>query len=111
MVRAEVDYRLEGRVVLVTGASSGIGRWLVSGLHAAGARIVATARRAEAVAAAVDGRPDCLAVPGDITSDVDRAALVAAAIERFGRIDGLVNNAGIAHFGPAIRESAEDVRR
>jgi NAD(P)-dependent dehydrogenase (short-subunit alcohol dehydrogenase family) len=109
--RAEVDYRLEGRVVIVTGASSGIGRWLVRGLHAAGARIVATARRADALAEVVDGLADRVAVAGDITSDTDRAALVAAAVERFGRIDGLVNNAGIAHFGRALDETADDVRR
>jgi len=111
MTRAEVDYRLEGRVIVVTGASSGIGRWLAYGLHAAGARVVATARRAGALAELVDARPDILAIPGDITSDADRAAVVSATIERHGRVDGLVNNAGIAHFGRALDETADDVRR
>ena len=111
MSPTQVDYRLDGRVVIVTGASAGIGRWLAEGMHAAGARVVATARRADALAELVDGWTDSLAVPGDIASDEDRAELVAATIERFGRIDGLVNNAGIATFARALDETAADVER
>lgn len=104
-----MDYRLDDHVVIVTGASSGIGQWLADGLHAAGARVVVTARRADALAELVQRWPDSLAVPGDITSDEDRANLVAATIEKFGRIDGLVNNAGIATFKRALSETAADV--
>jgi NAD(P)-dependent dehydrogenase (short-subunit alcohol dehydrogenase family) len=111
MGRPEANYRLDERVVVVTGVSSGIGRWLAEGLDAAGARLVLTARRADLVEELAGGLRDALAVPGDIAIDADRERVVEKAIERFSRIDGVVNNAGIFNYARALDETAQDVRR
>jgi NAD(P)-dependent dehydrogenase (short-subunit alcohol dehydrogenase family) len=100
--------RFEDRVVLVTGATSGLGEACAHRLADEGAHLVLTGRRAdrcEAVAAAVRGRGvRALAVPGDVTHPDQAARLVAAAMAEFGRLDGAVNNAGVS---PAPRPSAE----
>jgi NAD(P)-dependent dehydrogenase (short-subunit alcohol dehydrogenase family) len=111
MGRSEANYRLDDRVVVVTGVSSGIGRWLAEGLDAAGARLVLTARRAELVEELAGNLRDALAVPGDIAVDAHRERIVAQAVARFGRIDGVVNNAGVINYARALDETAEDVRR
>ncbi|HUC04469.1 MAG TPA: SDR family oxidoreductase [Acidimicrobiales bacterium] len=93
---------LEGKVVLVTGSSSGIGAAVAGRFAGAGARVVVNSARSvadgEAVAAAL---PGACYVQGDITVPEDAARLVEAAQERWGRLDVLVNNAGttqvIAH--------------
>jgi NAD(P)-dependent dehydrogenase (short-subunit alcohol dehydrogenase family) len=80
-------------VALVTGCSTGIGREAVLHLRRAGFLVVATARKAEAIAelaAAGDVETDVL----DVTSDADRRRVVAAVLARHGRVDALVNNAG-----------------
>src|SRR4051794_29574666 len=104
-------FDLRGRVVIVTGASAGIGRMLAVGLAGEGAHVVMAARRADALReleAALDGS---LAVPCDMRDDGQRAALIDAALARFGRIDGLVNNAGISGSGqPASRQSVAELR-
>lgn len=106
-----VNFGLADRVVIITGVSSGIGRWLAEGLSHAGARLVLTARRAERVQALADRLPAAIAVPGDVSVDEDRPRIVEQALARFERIDGLVNNAAIANFVRAIDECADDVRR
>ena len=78
------------RVAVVTGASQGIGSGLVAGFRAAGLRVVANAR---GISPTSD--PDLLAVPGDIADPAVAQRIVDVAIERFGRIDTLVNNAGV----------------
>jgi NAD(P)-dependent dehydrogenase (short-subunit alcohol dehydrogenase family) len=88
---------LVGRVVIITGASRGIGLGVARHLGARGVRLVITGRRAErlseASAALTDRSVDCLAVVADV-ADRNRSAEVAeAAIERFGRVDGVVLNA------------------
>ena len=93
---------LAGHVVIVTGSSSGIGEAVARRFGAAGASVlVNSSRTPEAGAAVAAALPDALYVQGDITDEEDRAALVARALERWGRIDTLVNNAGttevIAH--------------
>ena len=106
---------LTGMVVIITGASSGIGEATARRLAAGGARLVLFARRPERLAALAreldpSGRL-VLAVAGDITSDDDRRRLVAATLEKFGRIDALVNNAGYGTRGPVEIVPVEAVRR
>jgi NAD(P)-dependent dehydrogenase (short-subunit alcohol dehydrogenase family) len=108
---ADVEFGLKDRVIIVTGASSGIGRWLAQGLSQAGAQLILMARRAERVQALSDCLPGAIAVPGDVSVDEDRGRIIETALTRCGRIDGLVNNAGTANFVRAIDETADDVRR
>jgi NAD(P)-dependent dehydrogenase (short-subunit alcohol dehydrogenase family) len=106
-------FRLDGRTAVVTGASAGLGRRFVRVLHAAGATVVATARRAEPLEELGAELGDRLvAVPADVTVEADRLRLVAAAVDAGGgAIDVLVNNAGISVIGPAEAESPEDWQR
>ena len=104
-------FRLDGRVVVVTGASSGLGERFARVVYAAGARVVVAARRAhrlEALAAELDG---AVAVPCDVTDDADRERLVAAAVDRFGCLDVLVNNAGMGEKVSAEDETPDHIRR
>jgi NAD(P)-dependent dehydrogenase (short-subunit alcohol dehydrogenase family) len=83
---------LDGRVAIVTGGAQGIGRRLAEGLHAEGAQIVvADVRGAEEAAEALGG----LGVTVDVARPEDTERMAAATMERYGRIDVLVNNAGI----------------
>lgn len=103
-------FRLDGRVTLLTGASSGIGEHLARVLHAAGSHLVLAARRAdrlEALAAELDG---AVPVACDVSRDEDVERLVEVAIDRHGRVDVLVNNAGIASPQPAEDEPSEIFR-
>lgn len=85
---------LTGKTVIVTGASSGIGEATARALHSAGAYPVLAARRAERLRQLSEELDGALAVPADVTDPAARQALVQAALDRHGRIDGLVNNAG-----------------
>jgi len=101
-------FRLDGKVALVTGASSGFGDRFARVLTAAGARVVLAARRADRVAALAAELDGAVAVAGDVTIPADNQRLVATTLERCGRLDVLVNNAG-ASDGPmrAEEESLE----
>ena len=107
--------QLAGQVVIVTGASSGIGEATARRLVRGGARVVVTARRRDrldALARELDpGGAAVLAVAGDVTIDADRRALVDATLARFGRIDALVNNAGYGTRGPVETVPVEALRR
>jgi len=93
--------RLEGRTAIVTGASKGIGRAIAERFAAEGAAVVVNSRSAERAAAAADGIEDAVGVAADVSQYDGVAALVDAAVERFGRLDVMVNNAGITTIAPA----------
>jgi NAD(P)-dependent dehydrogenase (short-subunit alcohol dehydrogenase family) len=94
---------MAGRVALITGASRGIGAAIAREFHAAGARVVVTARDAEALEALAEelGGPDqALAVPADISDPTAVCGLVARVLAVFGRLDFAVNNAAGGGHGP-----------
>lgn len=96
-------FRLDGRVAVVTGASSGLGDRFARVLHAAGATVVVSARRADRLAALAENLGDrVVTVTCDVASDDDCERLIAEAIAVEGHLDILVNNAGIG--GPVAAE-------
>jgi NAD(P)-dependent dehydrogenase (short-subunit alcohol dehydrogenase family) len=103
MRNGAATHPLQDHVVVITGASSGLGAQLARALVAVGAVPVIAARRAERLAELREELPTAEAVACDVTNAADRERLVEAVIERFGRIDGLVNNAGMGASGPALR--------
>jgi NAD(P)-dependent dehydrogenase (short-subunit alcohol dehydrogenase family) len=106
---------LHDRIVIVTGASSGIGEATAIAFARAGAKVVLAARRAERLADAVakieQAGGTALAVPADVTREEDVLRLFAATVERFGRVDILINNAGIADATPTDALSLERWRQ
>ncbi len=108
---AGAPWRLDDRVALVTGASSGLGGRFARVLHAAGAHVIVTARRAarlEELAQECGSRMETLA--GDISDPRHREA-VAELVRAHGRLDVLVNNAGVCDDGPLEQQSLEDLIR
>ena len=98
---------LQGKVWFITGASGGLGRELAELLLAQGASVVATARRTELLVDLTKAHPETALVLGlDVTRSEQVDAAVAAATQRFGKIDVLVNNAGYGIVG-AVEESGE----
>jgi NAD(P)-dependent dehydrogenase (short-subunit alcohol dehydrogenase family) len=102
---------LESQVIIVTGASSGLGEQLVRALAAAGATPVLAARRAERLASVKRELPAVDAIACDVTAAGDRDRLVETVVEKHGRLDGLVNNAGVGATGPALKTSPETFAR
>jgi len=104
-------WRLDGRVALLTGASAGLGARFARVLHQAGAHVLATARRADLLGELARECGDRIEVmPGDITDASHRQAL-AGRLESHGRLDVLVNNAGICDDGPIEEQSLEELRQ
>ncbi|TWS20121.1 glucose 1-dehydrogenase [Tsukamurella asaccharolytica] len=108
-------FRLDGRVAVVTGASSGLGVGFAQVLAQAGADVVLAARRLELLERTRElvEAEGCraLAVACDVSDPEACNIVIARAMEEFGRVDVLVNNAGIAASVPATRELPEDFRR
>ena len=88
-----------GRVAVVTGAGSGIGRAVARQMLAEGYRVALAGRRERQLLETADGHPEAFAVPCDVTVPDDVERLFASVLRRWGRVDVLFNNAGI--FGPA----------
>ena len=104
-------FRLDGRVAVVTGASGGLGRRFTEVLHAAGATVVAAARRTdrlEDLAAQLGDR--VVPVTCDVSVDSDCERLIRAAVDIDGHLDVLVNNAGIGTQSPAEDEPIDGFR-
>lgn len=105
---------LKDKVVIITGASSGIGQATAHAFAAAGARVALAARRAEPLARtqaalAIYGTPT-LGIPADISREEDGEALLQAVLAAWGRIDVLVNNAGVSYGGWLVDVPPERVR-
>jgi len=99
------------RVWMITGASRGIGARIAAAALAHGDAVVATARNAVAIEQRFGVQADLLATSLDVTDEAQAAQAVRAALERFGRIDVLVNNAGYGLMGAVEEASADEVRR
>lgn len=109
------SFRLDDRVVVLTGASSGLGHGFAHALAAVGAHLVLVARREEKLRDLAEelgdhpGRVEVVA--GDVASEDDCAAVAAHAEEAFGRVDALINNAGLGTVVPATRETSDSFRQ
>jgi len=101
-------FRLDGKVVVVTGASSGLGAHFATVLHAVGAEVVLTARRVDRLESLADQLSGAHVVGADMADERDRERLVAEVLERFGRVDVLINNAGV---GGAVSVENEEIDR
>jgi short-subunit dehydrogenase len=100
---------LDGAVVIVTGSSSGIGAATARLAAGRGARVVLAARRSARIEALARDLPDALAVPTDLRDPTQIVRLVNATLDRFGRVDVLVNNAGQGLHVPVEQVRIEDL--
>jgi NAD(P)-dependent dehydrogenase (short-subunit alcohol dehydrogenase family) len=100
-------FRLDGRVAVITGASSGIGQRMATVLHATGAQVVAAARREDRLKELAEDCDGLVPIAVDLATTSGREQLVEMTLDRFGRVDVLVNNAGIGYPYPAEDETLE----
>jgi NAD(P)-dependent dehydrogenase (short-subunit alcohol dehydrogenase family) len=103
---------LEGKVILITGGTSGIGRTVALAMVEAGAKVSVTGRRQaegeEAVSLIEKAGGEGLFVQGDVSREADVEAMVARTVERFGRLDGAFNNAGVGAAGGRLADMDAD---
>lgn len=103
---------LEKQIALVTGASRGVGRATVAAMVAEGAKVIATARSVDGLAALSEQYGESIVVvPGDAANEGDVERVVQTGLDAFGKIDILVNNAGIGILGPLAEASVADFDR
>src|SRR5579884_3855760 len=106
---------LRGARILLTGASSGIGRCLAEQAAQAGARLALVARSVEPLQKLAQSLTalgaEALAVPGDVTSEADRQHMLSAVVDHFGGLDVLINNAGVGSWCHFAESSEEILRR
>lgn len=105
--------QLEGKVVLITGGTSGLGRWTTIITAGQGATVVYTGRNADG-AAETDRRMEAEGLkaeylPHDVTSEEDWQRVMDTVMERHGRLDGLVNNSGVSRLKPMDQMSVDDL--
>jgi NAD(P)-dependent dehydrogenase (short-subunit alcohol dehydrogenase family) len=109
------SFSLAGKVAIVTGASSGLGVAFAVGLADAGADIAICARRVEKLeqtkAQVLESGRRCIAVQADVSDPDDCNRVVAATLDQLGKVDVLINNAGIGTAVPATRETPDEFRR
>jgi hypothetical protein len=100
------SFRLDGKNVLITGASSGLGARFAAVVAAVGGRPIVVARRADRLAEVAEGIEGAIALPCDLSSPEQTRRLAADVAERCGRVDVLVNNAGASEGGVAAEDLA-----
>jgi NAD(P)-dependent dehydrogenase (short-subunit alcohol dehydrogenase family) len=105
------SFRLDGKVAIVTGASSGLGQQFATVLAHAGANVVAAARRADRLDQLAASTTGVTPFVCDITAPGAPEALVGCAIDTYGALDIVVNNAGISRVVPAIDDDLDEFRR
>jgi len=107
-------FRLDGQVAVVTGGTRGLGRGFATALGEAGAKVVVVGRDAEAAGTVLadlgERGVEAVFVRADITVPADVDTILATTLERFGRVDVLVNNAGTCVHAPALEVTDEDWR-
>ena len=104
-------FRLDGKIALVTGASSGIGAQTVKLFSSLGAKVIAAARREDRLQDLANQYPDVMAVRCDVGIEADCKNLVDTIINEYGKIDILINNAGISDPIPALEEDLDQFKR
>jgi NAD(P)-dependent dehydrogenase (short-subunit alcohol dehydrogenase family) len=101
----------DGKVVIVTGANSGIGEATALGFQEVGARVYGFARRKDAVGAAREKHPNIQWLVADVADETQAAHAVEGVVREAGRLDIVVNNAGVGAFAPLEQSTGETIRR
>ena len=104
-------FRLDGKVAIVTGASSGIGAQTVKLFSSLGAKVIAAARREDRLQELANQYPNVMAVKCDVGDEADCKNLVDIVIKEYEKIDILINNAGISDPIPALEEDLDQFKR